>query len=531
MLSTTPTAKAASASSSSISNTYYYTQAVSRSEELVACARTALKVAKARYAKNQLYHSVADTDDKNDNRPWFLDLNPSDLTLHQQQPQTPRSITNDDNPINTTTRASNMNADQETIEDGLTILRAMDAELMRLEKLVRRRGQTNDPTEEIAWSVQRLERDAQELTEIIRHMVPTTTVVVGQGGQRQRHYKAVQQWFQTVTQQKTVKLKEILQVRGQVLAEQARRRQRFVHAPAASSSLANNVATSSNTAAAANALFSMPPIQPPPPPPPAVVTQPPKALDSSSASAAPTTTTTTQPSSSPSSMQQPQLPQPPSNTNATMNGYPHNSAPPTTTSIPSSQPQSNTHIRTNSTNSSRYSNYGGYGGGGTIPGYGGGVSSTAAARGFYYGGSPGNAATYGGYAATVTGMRQRRGGGGGSNDTHGDAAAAAQQQQQQFLLQQEQQRHTVRRLQEAKMAEKSLAELGTVFGKMSELISQQSETLEKIEDDVEAAMSDVSAGHGEITILYSIKKGNRALILKVFGLLIFFIVFMRFYVR
>ena len=87
----------------------------------------------------------------------------------------------------------------------------------------------------------------------------------------------------------------------------------------------------------------------------------------------------------------------------------------------------------------------------------------------------------------------------------------------------------MQRVQEARQAERSLAELGTLFGKMSTLISQQSEIIDKVEDDVEAANLDVMAGEQEIATLYSIKKGNRALIIKVFALLIFFIIFMKIY--
>jgi t-SNARE complex subunit (syntaxin) len=64
---------------------------------------------------------------------------------------------------------------------------------------------------------------------------------------------------------------------------------------------------------------------------------------------------------------------------------------------------------------------------------------------------------------------------------------------------------------------------------MSHLIQSQGETLMKIEDDVEAAMDHVEAGREEIIKLYEWTKGNRGLIIKVFSLLIFFIVFMRFY--
>ena len=68
-----------------------------------------------------------------------------------------------------------------------------------------------------------------------------------------------------------------------------------------------------------------------------------------------------------------------------------------------------------------------------------------------------------------------------------------------------------------------------MFTKMSTLISQQGEVLERIEDDVEAAGLDIDAGHDELVKVYGMTKGNRGLILKVFGILIFLIVFMKLY--
>lgn len=64
---------------------------------------------------------------------------------------------------------------------------------------------------------------------------------------------------------------------------------------------------------------------------------------------------------------------------------------------------------------------------------------------------------------------------------------------------------------------------------MQTLISEQSEVIDKIEDDVEAAALDVQAGQDSISHVYSLKKGNRPLIIRVFGILIFVIIFMRFY--
>jgi syntaxin 5 len=101
----------------------------------------------------------------------------------------------------------------------------------------------------------------------------------------------------------------------------------------------------------------------------------------------------------------------------------------------------------------------------------------------------------------------------------------------QQIQQRKQQRETQQRLNEAQQAETMLGELGQLFGKMSSLISQQGEVLEKIEDDVEAAHLDIIAGQEELTNLYSLKKGNRPLIIKTFLILNFLIVFMKAYKR
>ena len=74
-----------------------------------------------------------------------------------------------------------------------------------------------------------------------------------------------------------------------------------------------------------------------------------------------------------------------------------------------------------------------------------------------------------------------------------------------------------------------LADLTNMFGKMSEMIRNQGETLTKIEDDVEAGHDNVNEGAKEIGKLYEITKGNRSLIIKVFAILIFFIIAMKWF--
>ncbi|KAI2502575.1 hypothetical protein MHU86_11922 [Fragilaria crotonensis] len=122
------------------------------------------------------------------------------------------------------------------------------------------------------------------------------------------------------------------------------------------------------------------------------------------------------------------------------------------------------------------------------------------------------------------GIRQRRQNATNNNPANQDVGAVQEQVQVRH-----EKRQTKTRLEHAKQAEKSLAELSTLFSKMSNLIVAQGETLDKIEDDVEAAHTDVAAGQAEIQILYSLKKGNRALILKTFAVVIFVILFMRLY--
>ena len=65
--------------------------------------------------------------------------------------------------------------------------------------------------------------------------------------------------------------------------------------------------------------------------------------------------------------------------------------------------------------------------------------------------------------------------------------------------------------------------MGRLFSQMATLVLEQSETLSRIEDDVEIGLSDTKEAHVSMTNLYEITKGNRGMIIKIFLLLIFFI--------
>lgn len=79
------------------------------------------------------------------------------------------------------------------------------------------------------------------------------------------------------------------------------------------------------------------------------------------------------------------------------------------------------------------------------------------------------------------------------------------------------------RLKNAEKVEASIMQMGQLFSKMATLVSEQSETLSRIEDDVESGLADTIDANESMNKLYEITKGNRGMILKIFALLIFFI--------
>lgn len=183
--------------------------AVSRTSEFLSCAKTALKIAQQQPAEG-----------------WWSQMgDPSQLTLHTT------NSTKSNSPLLAT-----------LFEDGCTLLRTMDASLETLQGLVRRRGHTNDPTPEIAVTTQQLEADMQELKTVIAQLqsFPST------GKQQKKHLEWVSKWLQTVASQHSSRLKEILKVRGTVLADQAQRRKRF---QATTAKAASKKSSSSGTSA------------------------------------------------------------------------------------------------------------------------------------------------------------------------------------------------------------------------------------------------------------------------------------------
>jgi SNARE domain len=384
--------------------------AVSRSSELVSCARTALKIAKSQ-------HPIPTPEDW-----WYLD--PSQLSLYVDD--------RNQNHIAPTSKVAELS------EDGIILLRAMQSSLEVLQSLVKRRGHVNDPTQEISTCTQQLEEDSKELSTIVQQIKSFRST---HSKQHQRHVESIANWLETTASQQSLILKDILKVRGAVLATQAQRRKLWN--PQSSTNVSTNRVNST----------SMP---------------------------------------STKSVQD---------------------SPLFTVTPMASKRKNNTDNEKKSSLQQSHED----------------TSSATYGRNSYYAPSAGYGGYYGSSSNLTGGIRQRRVGTGGNTDGEIQKDVSNVVRLQEQVRKREEKRQTQNRLVQAKQAESSLVELSTLFTKMSNLIVAQGETIEKIEDDVEAAQNDVKAGQAEIQILYELKKGNRALILKTFAVIIFIILFMRLY--
>jgi hypothetical protein len=138
----------------------------------------------------------------------------------------------------------------------------------------------------------------------------------------------------------------------------------------------------------------------------------------------------------------------------------------------------------------------------------GGTGMTGGASRALYGGS----SNY--YNSGTTGGSSTAGGGGGGTGGGGY-----------HMMEQTQLERTRNdsRLQNAEKVEAAIAQMGRLFSQMASLVLEQSETLARIEDDVEIGLTDTQEAHKSMERFYEITKGNRGMIIKIFALLVFFI--------
>lgn len=379
---------------------------------------------------------------------------------------------------------------------------------------MKRRGATNDPTEQINEAIASFHNYSKGILEIIQNALPQSAVlspyddrIVRATSQRVKHYEIVASVIRTNVEKRNQDFKSIMTLRGDILKEQTLRRKKLLSS--------NNNATKIDGTAKEGEMNGN-------------STSVPLAPSSGGIRlvgkgiAAPQGTERLAKSQLMTSPLFTAVLEPPKSGQLKNIGTGGNNTGKSSANILYKQ-----HTAPNlyGSESKVMTSNGGYGG------LGYGKASTAK-----YGG--GRVNRYDGTSNSF-GVRRRAGGSSNLKVHNGDTDADPNQEEEskihdsnsvmaQIQMRRES-RQTQQRLESARQAERSLAELTTMFSKMSHLIQSQGETLVKIEDDVEAAMDHVEAGREEIVKLYEWTKGNRGLIIKVFALLIFFIVFMRFY--
>ena len=73
--------------------------------------------------------------------------------------------------------------------------------------------------------------------------------------------------------------------------------------------------------------------------------------------------------------------------------------------------------------------------------------------------------------------------------------------------------------------EKTISELGQLFKRLATMISEQQELVERIDDDIEAAVATSNNAHSVLLKTYESISSNRALYTKIGAILILFIIF------
>ncbi|XP_050673971.1 syntaxin-5 [Leptidea sinapis] len=73
--------------------------------------------------------------------------------------------------------------------------------------------------------------------------------------------------------------------------------------------------------------------------------------------------------------------------------------------------------------------------------------------------------------------------------------------------------------------ESTIVELGGIFQQLAHMVKEQDETIGRIDANIQEAEMNVEAGHREIMKYFQNITGNRALMFKVFGVLVFFFIF------
>lgn len=111
----------------------------------------------------------------------------------------------------------------------------------------------------------------------------------------------------------------------------------------------------------------------------------------------------------------------------------------------------------------------------------------------------------------------------GGNDSSG-GRLHNQQQQQQLMIYDESEKYVQERAETMQNIESTIVELGGIFQQLAHMVKEQEEIVERIDTNIQDAELNVDAAHGEILKYFQSVSRNRWLMIKIFGVLIFFFI-------
>ncbi|XP_068632656.1 syntaxin-5 [Battus philenor] len=102
---------------------------------------------------------------------------------------------------------------------------------------------------------------------------------------------------------------------------------------------------------------------------------------------------------------------------------------------------------------------------------------------------------------------------------------ASSLQTQQLMLRDDTDSYVQQRAETMHNIESTIVELGGIFQQLAHMVKEQDEAIGRIDANIQEAEMNVEAGHREILKYFQNVTSNRALMFKIFGVLIFFFIF------
>jgi hypothetical protein len=208
--------------------------AVNRSNELLSCARTALKITQAKLRQRDPLQQPP-----NDGQEWLLTIDPASLQLHKTPTTSldpfgaPSNYHEDDTPS------------QILLKDSTDLLAMLDGQLSELHSLVRRRGHTNDPTLEIQSTLEKFHEGVKEMKEVCASLAQegNQPIHTERGNrvslQRRKHYELISGHLESLIKERMDTLKKELEMRSVVIRDQMSHRKKLLSAGTTGSAATN----------------------------------------------------------------------------------------------------------------------------------------------------------------------------------------------------------------------------------------------------------------------------------------------------